>query len=307
MEIKFIMAIFRRRIVRSVLLKIVSFFLCFVMPIPNLAVTAVSHEDDHSDICIFLEGNESEDGEIEIVACTSSQYGICAFFGKLLYDVDRMLFLGCEVGDIDLSFSYVDVGGEVRFLLDGVKNSEKDCILARFYFKRICRGNASFSISGACEDFALFIENGVISKLSPGLFGCMLEDKANGNKNDAVDQTFIPKLVKIDTFNRDGIKIIRFQVAVGKECFASGARLFIVDLESGETEFIYIVGVNRIDGFTGEYSMSSTKKVAVIITAVGYRREGEYWGDKRTEIFWTKKQIQDESEEPILRSTYFIY
>ncbi len=228
----------------------------------------------------------TETEEYELALILSSAHGVCGILCELKYDENTLLYLGGG-SECALELTSLDVGGEVRFILDGIENSEAECVLARLYFKRIGLGECCFELSGIGETSAVYFnETGALINSNAVISGCTVI--GNASSKPSVE---VPKFESFELFERGGERVISFEVRVGNGNFAAGARLFLLDLETGKSEDIRVVGIVSSNGiFKGEYILSGQKKIAISATALGYRREGEIRGERETAITLRSRQ-----------------
>ncbi len=230
---------------------------------------------------ISLEWSEAENGEYAVELVLQSTCGIAGFFGEVCYDENEFLYLSGGAGDNEMSFSSKNIGGCVKILIDGTKNSPGSCVLARLYFKRTAQGNGGMELRCDTGENALcFDENGEILPLSTELFGCVIKPPENEEKVNTV-----PVMKSLDMRLDGEYMVISFTVGSKDGAFASGIKLFVLDLEGGEGESLYVVGVMDNGSFSGEYKFIPYEKMAVTATAVAFDRKGELRGDRVTRVF----------------------
>ncbi len=254
------------------------FCMLFCQDIPICAAKA--------DINISSECRMTETGEYEVSLYLLSDQGICGIMCDMEYDEDSFLFLGGG-SECALKLTYVDVGGGVRFILDGIENSKRECVLARFYFKRIGPRECRIKLSGVGEASAVYLSvTGHTVSAKAAFRGCSAVEDTS-----AAPSAELPEFKSFEIFERGGEWVLSFEVKGGNGNFAAGARLFLLDLEAGKTEDIRVVGVSDAEGiFKGEYILSGQRKIVISATALGYRREGEIRGERETAITHQSRQ-----------------
>ncbi len=261
---------------QRIFLRAMSFFTAFCMFFCyNIPICA-----KENGIRVSLECRMTETEEYELSLTLSSAQGLCGLLCELKYDENAFLYLGGG-SDCALELTYLDISSGVRFILDGSENCESECILARFYFKRIGSGESGFELSCIGESSVVYFnEAGELINSNAILSGCTVI--GNASSEPSVE---VPKFESFELFERGDERVISFEVKVGNGNFAAGARLFLLDLESGESEDVRVVGIVSPTGiFKGEYILSGQKKIAISATALGYRRDSEIRGERKTGI-----------------------
>lgn len=285
--------LFRELAVKSFFLRIVSAIIGLCMSTGSCYLTETvknggfrsTAEEEKSKIALVCKENDRESGEIIVELVFSGQSGLCGFLGELRFDENELLFLSGGDGESGLNFSFLDLGGCVRFLLDGVKNSPRECVLARFYFKRIGDGNGTISLFGACEEDALYINEGnIVSTMQTKLFGCNI-GRAD---DDEIPESEFPCFSRLEVSNDEERSVISFEVCADNRFFAAGVKIYIVELEGAESHEAYVVGVTQSGMLSGEYSFSPQGNYAVIITATAFDRDGETRGEKLVKVCDTR-------------------
>ncbi len=270
-----------------------AFILCFCMSFWNLSIT--SHFAQHSEQGsaeavggrIFLTSRECENDEIEVSLSLESEYGIAAFFGEIIYDPDELLYLGSESGECELALSAADLGGCVRILSDGVKNSEKSCVLSRLRFKKTGNRQTTLTLSGNGDEYAFFFdEKGNLQPFTARLEGCTISEKADCEIKDGANEASTPRLLNFEPSVQDDGVDFCFEIAAPSRCFAAGIKLFVVDLERGTCDAVYIVGIVANGLFSGKYRFNApnAKRLSVVITPISFDRLGEKRGAKTVNI-----------------------
>ena len=240
-----------------------------------------SAEEEKSRIALVCKENDGECDEVTVELVFSGQSGLCGFLGEVRFDENEFLFLSGGDGESGLNFSFLDLGGCVRFLLDGVKNSPRECVLAQFYFIRTGDGNGTISLCGVGEEDALYFneENRPIP-IKTELFGCDI-GRAD---SDNIPENEIPCFSSLAVSNGGEGSVISFEVCADKRFFAMGAKIYIVELDGAESHGAYVVGVTQSGMFSGEYRFSPKGNYAVIITATAFDRDGERRGEKVVKV-----------------------
>lgn len=232
-------------------------------------------------MALVCKENDGESDEVTVELVLSGQSGLCGFLGEVRFDENEFLFLSGGDGESGLNFSFLDLGGCVRFLIDGTQNSPRECVLARFYFKRTGDGNGTISLCRACEEDALYInEKNRVSHMQTELFGCDI----GRAENDEIPESEFPYFSRLEVSNDGEGSVISFEVCADKRFFAAGAKIYIVELDGAESHGAYVVGVTKSGMFSGEYRFSPQKNFAVIITAVAFDRDGETSGEKIVKV-----------------------
>ena len=252
----------------------------------------------HSALCT-LHFSSVSDGILELTISLSSPRGVCAMLCEITYNPQSLLLLSCGTPCEDLNLSFADFDGSLRLLLDSTKNSPPECELVHVYFKRI--GNGATNLNLTCLD-ALYLDGNsgpvatsvtVTANLPPceqGNNTTLTPPNEQGNTaapappneqgNTATPAT-APNLTHFSA--QDGK--ITFTVAANKDCFAAGARLFLVDLESGEITDVTVAGVVGRDGiFTARYPLDEEKSYSVVVTALAFCGLNCSSGEKTTAL-----------------------
>ena len=264
--------------------RVFSVFFSFCLIICFCGGISTSAEKENDYIPLFcLSFAELDGGELEISLSLSSENGICAMMSELSYNEHKFLFLGC--GSDQLNITYEDLGGAVRFLLDGIENSSPECILVTFYFKRIGSGEGEFVLRKADDgDCLYFDDDNKISSCKQGeTEACIVKDPSCETSNGEISPRFTN--FSLDR-GEDRDAILDFLVEVGDGYIFAGIKVFAVDLNSGEYREYYMVGISRGGICSGQGVIELYEQTAVIITAVGYERSGMTAGEKRTEIIY---------------------
>lgn len=265
------------RIVSAIIGLCMSTGSCYLTGMVKNGGFEVSSEEEKSRIALVCKENDGERDEVTVELVFSGQSGLCGFLGEVRFDENEFLFLSGGEGESGLNFSFLDLGGCVRFLLDGIENSPRECVLARFYFKRTGDGNGTISLCRACEEDALYInEKNRVSPMHTELFGCDI----GRAENDEIPKSAFPCFSRLEVSNDGEGSVISFEVCADNRFFAVGAKIYIVELDGAESHGAYVVGVTQCDMFSGEYSFSPKGNYAVIITATAFDRGGEKRGEK---------------------------
>ena len=284
--------IFRGLAVKSFFLRILSAIIgicmcggsCYLTGMVKNVGFEVSSEQEKSRIALVCKENDRESGEIIVELVFSGQSGLCGFLGELRFDENELLFLSGGDGDSGLNLSFLDLGGCVRFLLDGVKNSPSECVLARFYFMRTGEGNGTISLFGACgEDALYFNEENRPIYMKTELLGCDIGLAENNKMPEGSSPCFLDLAVS----SGGEESVISFEVCADKRFFAMGAKIYIVEFDGAESHEAYVVGVTKGGMFSGEYRFSPQGNYAVIITATAFDRDGEKRGEKFVKVCGT--------------------
>ena len=226
---------------------------------------------------IRLEGEE-RGGELEVAVCLDSSGGICGALLDVVYDADEFLLLsvGAECG---LSLSYVDRGGAVRILLDGVENCDAECALARIYFiRRAGRdGTAEFFIGGA-EAYSLCAEGIVEAEITVG--GGVYVGGTGADFCEGVELVSVSARLSEVGEVELGISLSAFG-----DAFSVGARMFFVDFGGGgECGEILVSSVGASRGGTVPCGLGVRGACCVVITPIAYVGRRRIEGEKRVAI-----------------------
>ena len=235
-------------------------------------------DKDDNTIRVLYRVREAEDGILELEISLDSKMGMCAALCVLNYNPDSLIYLSGGAPDDSVSFTAVDFGGELRFLLDSRQNTAPNCVLACLYFKKTGEGKRGFSLK--CRDMRYLGGKGEILSAEAFVVADMPSDDAeSGEKREE----YAPPQLAFWNVNERGIS---FEVKARRGCFAAGVRLFFVDLGgAGEHFEILIVGVVTSDGvFSGEYRFCPESRYAVSVTALCYDRLGVCCGERATAI-----------------------
>lgn len=262
----------------KVLLRAVALLIAALL-IGGLVCLPVGAREMNNSVRLLYRTSEAEDGILEIEISLESGAGICAMLCVLDYNPDSLIYLSGGSPDESVSFTVIDFGGEIRFLLDSRQNTAPDCVLARLYFKKTDAGKKNLSLR--CQDARYLSESGeILSADTLVLADGISEENGNiGNKNECAP----PQIISQEITSDGGIC---FSVKAARDCFAAGARLFFVDLEgAGENFEVLVAGVTSADGIvSGEYHLCPDKRYAISVTAIGYDRLGGHRGERMTVI-----------------------
>ncbi len=225
---------------------------------------------------LLCRASEAEDGILEIEISLESEFGICAMLCELDYTPDSLIYLSGGATDESVSYTEIDFGGELRFLIDSRSNTAPDGVLARLYFKRTGRGRECLSLD--CRAARYLGDAGEILTLE---VDGVPDISINADESGEEDDGYLPEI----TVRGIDVGRVRFKVKA-EDCFAAGVRLFFADL-SGEGEHfeVLVAGVVASNGvFRGEYCFSPDKRYALTLTAVGYGGRDVVRGEGTTVI-----------------------
>ncbi len=263
--------------------------------------------DDGAEAELYLEA-ESECGQITVVLRLSSEGGICGLLAEIGYDDELLVFLGCGLhtdnsgeenggGEMSISesraselkISYYEYDGKVRFLLDGVTNSERECALAEFYFgiREGAVGGIAFNLSAVGEDYVLTLrEDGKLRAVSAKLLSCTLSLASDEVKEE---KPMLPILCRSMLYRRgDGAVLSLSAEIFDGSCFAMGFKLFIISFDGagaqGVTFSRVISRACEEKNIRQEITIEQQSALSIVITPLAYHRGGYIEGEK-TVIF----------------------
>ncbi len=229
---------------------------------------------------VELSGVEGEGGVIEILLQFASEGGICGIYGEMFYDADEFLLLSCGADAEEMVFSYYDCGGEVRILLDGVENYCGEGALVRFYFGRAegaVRGGV-FSL-GKIEAFC-FSEEGGFSELGVDIESDTFEVGACRG----AEERSVPVLSDIEILSGENGEVkVLLSGEVSGDYFAAGFKIFAVEVDSGKSETVYVLGVIGSGGealFERSAVLSARGAASIVVTPLAFWRGGAVEGEK---------------------------
>ncbi len=276
------------------------------------------------DTSLFLSaGENTECGEIAVTVCLSSEKGICGLFAEVGYDGEKLVFLGYDIpeeeegradafeitnddiappiskntregGEKDISVTCLDTGKSLRVLIDGAKNSEGECELARLYFgiRNEAYGRFDFSFYGIGADCVLSLDESgtlreTVSSFTP-VSVLILPD-------DVSDVPALPVLQECRLINSGEESILRLSGTIDdNKCFAAGFELFIINLNGGGTEVLTLSGViERKEGkrsILKDIIIEQKGALSIVVTPMVYRKDGYIAGEKRVILSAYKKQ-----------------
>lgn len=226
---------------------------------------------------ISLRRGEGDDGIFEVIFEAIADEGICGILGAMAYDADKLILLsaGAECGGS--VFSYVDKGGEVRFLIDGVENVEK--IEVSLFFGFAEEGDGDSTVRILCAE-VLSLNNGQITELNTEISNGTAEMRGGDGERAEND---ISPIMSEWRWNNGGEGIVLSVSGFGRGgCVFAGVELFIVRRDGGGEKML----VTRKIPSSGEENIEISVPLgdkyfyAIIITAVVFKRNGSVRGEK---------------------------
>jgi len=274
-------------------LRIIGFLTLCAMFVVIVRIPAEAEIDGtQSEVRLVLHSSETGDGILELLIELDSSCGISAMLCELEYDPDVVIYLSGGASDSEMSFKAIDFGGSLRFLIDSNESSAPCGELARLYFKVTGNGKPRFSLT--CRESALYIDGR--GEICPTAVKVTLPQPEKDTENDSTDgaggedpsdETHAPRLLDLEIRDFE----IAFTVGIERG-FAAGVRLFIVDLDSGESADITVAGVVGEDGvFTGKYRLQEEKSYSVIVTPLSFCAEKRLDGEKKSAVIAWQNQF----------------
>ena len=226
---------------------------------------------------ISLRRGEDAEGVIEVILDARAEGGICGMLGAVAYDADKLILLsaGAECGGS--VFSYVDKGGEVRFLIDGFENVEKIEVSLFFGFAEWGDGDSIVRI--LCAE-VLSLNNGQIVELDAEIANGTAEIRGGDGERAEND---ISPVVSAWRWENGGESIALTISGAGKGgYYFAGGELFIVRRDGGGEKMLVTKMIHASGEENIEISVPLGDKYfyAIIITAVVFKRNGSVRGEK---------------------------
>jgi hypothetical protein len=189
-------------------------------------------------------------GNVEITVHLESGK-LCALAASLEYNSDQFYFVDAKIentladGAEKFVLSYVCDGKSVKFIADGVKNTQSGAILARFYFKARRDGafEFEFRLRGADGICAAAIDgNGRVGHITVDF------SRTQGRICTASDvkkpsETKKPTLMRasMEWEGESDCAELVLPIKTEENCLAVGVKAFVVDTETGKYEVYYLV------------------------------------------------------------------
>ena len=256
-------------------MRVLAVVLCVCMAFFLLPIGVLGAEAGKLEFCtVSLSYGGENDGVFEVVFEAAAENGICGVLGAVSYDAERLILLtaGAECGGA--MFSFLDIGGEVRFLMDGAQNfggavsvslffgmAEGDCGAARVSVALV----EAFCLSGGA------ITNLKVKELN-GVVELGKEGKAEGKL----------ALLAWKLRENGAETVLSVLGLVEGEYFAVGVELFVV-YDDGSGDKILVAGVMPLSGdetFELSVRIDNAEVCAFIITPVAFDRVGRVRGEK---------------------------
>ena len=268
-------------------LRVLAVALCVCVTFCFLPFGVFCSDAEKRERCEFsLEFVGMEEGVFEVVLDVRSDNGSGGALCVVRYDAERLILLsaGAECGGA--TFSFVDIGGEVRLLIDGAENIDSASVSLFFG-----------SVEGACgetEVEVLFAEaycfaDKEIEELEVEILDGVV--RVYGEESAPGSSVQLPVLLSWEVGERDGETVLSVSGRIGEGFFAAGVELFIVR-EDGSGEKMLVAGVTSLSR-NGEFALSvplgEEGWYAMVITPVAFEREGCVRGEK---VVHTIRQIQ---------------
>lgn len=220
---------------------------------------------------------EGEDGVFEVVFEVSAGDGICALLGGIEYDAERLILLSAGADCGDAVFSHIDAIGEVRFLIDGVKNIEFASVNLFFACIEGADGIAELCIS---DVEALRMSGGQIAELDVELRNKKAEICCSDG--DMADERIISALSSWRLESGEIRLTLSVSGLTGVGYFAAGVDLFVVRADGSGEKMLCVKVISPSVGEEIEIFVSAgaSEPYAVIITPVAFNKEGGVRGEK---------------------------
>lgn len=229
------------------------------------------------DVCEVGIRYEENDNEITLLLDLDCAGGFCGVLFGCNYNAEAFSLNYCQAEAEGMIFSYLDEYGAVCLLLDGTEN----CTKARvsLCFKKLSE-SGGFFFAEVVEAYRLS-ESGEIVALTIDM----------PNREIIVEERKEPLPVCVLDASLEAsdsgelCAVICGEISDG--CFALGVKVFAIELESGQSETVYIYNVaDRKRG--GRFELRATLglkgKVSLVVTPLAYSRETAE-GEKRVFVF----------------------
>lgn len=270
-----------------ILFRMIGFLTLVTMLVVISRIPVGAGDDNAQDVTrLILHSIQNDDGILELTIELDSPHGICAMLCDLKYNPKALVYLSGGSDDVNIHFKAIDFGGSLSFLIDSNRNSAPRGTLARLYFKTI--GNGAPDVSLNCREDALYLDDRgeirpaqlKITSLPPD--STPEDDLASGNLSNGKPSSVAapPRLLTLEIGNAE----VTFSVKT-EQGFAAGARLFLVELESGETTDVVVAGVVGKDGIlAGKYRLEDEKSYSVVATPLSFYGQKTSKGEKITAL-----------------------
>ena len=253
-------------------------FLCVCIAFCLLPCGVIGEGADGGGVCtVTLGGGEEKEGVFEVSVGVSADGGLCGVLCAVRYDPERLILMsaGAECGGA--TFSFVDIGGEVRFLIDGAENFGGATVSLFFAAAEGACGKSEVEIIFA-EAYCFADEE--IEELEVEISGGVV--RIGENKAVGGEDADMPALVSWEIGESNGREYLSVSGRVGSGFFAAGVELFVVRGD-GSGEKMFVVGVLSLSG-GGEFDLAlplgKGERCAIVITPVAFDRDGCVRGGK---------------------------
>lgn len=222
---------------------------------------------------------EGDGGVIEVSLGLECEAGICGALVDVEYNGDVFLLLSCGVDGEGLEISYADLGSAVRVLLDGAENCARG-VSVRLYFARVegSVSGGSFQV-GRVEAYR-FSDGGILCALAADI-GVSEVEVGGVAKAESVGASLL-ELEAVRGADGEVTAVICGVVSGGY--FAAGFKIFALELGSGASETVYVVGViggSRGGIFERRVALSLRGNLSLTVTPLAYDRGEMSVGEKR--------------------------
>lgn len=262
---------------------------CFLITSFPSTLLATSGENNVAEL--YLERTTFEDGVAEVSLMLDSSSGMCGLLAVLEYDESSLVLVSCGVADVNanvFNLTFRDDGGNVIFLIDGKQNSASKGALASFYFRLIDedsdRGQVTLlPISDGC---AFYLD---IDREPKELELRISEDSVNVCDQDTCDIVTDASVARLRSVSAElgvgelTLKIVG--VVTGKNHFASGFKIFAVDMKTARTSTTIVARVINGENIELSVSVPFDKRVCIIITPISYNGREISEGEKSVSVF----------------------
>ena len=263
--------------------RLLAIFLCLVaimntrVNVPDGGAFAL----DEIDICsVELSGGEVENGIIEVALSLECEDGFCGVLAEIEYCREDFLLLFCGMDGEEMKCSFYDGDGCVRILLDGAENYAKETV--RLYFER----RDGFWGEGVFEAVKVEVYrfDPVGEICSPDvdfIFPSIEIEKVGGEDAPATVSVIEVMLYRGESGETD----LMLKGSASDSFFATGFRIFAIELDGAESESLEVVGITHGGQFEKRVRLTLRGSVSVVVTPLAYNRLGAIEGDKRVFVF----------------------
>ncbi len=257
-------------------------FLCVCVAFCLLPCGVFGAETENRGKCeLFLMGGSDANGVFEVAVDVSAESGLCGVLCAVRYDAERLILLSVGSDCGGATFSFADIGGEVRFLIDGTENIGGASVSLFFGLSDGACGEADVEVLFA---EAYCFSGGMIDELGLDVPSEVVTIGENGSGRE--EETNPPTLISWEIAESGGGEYLSVSGRVGDGFFAAGVELFIVRGDGSGVKML-VSEVIALSG-DGEFDLAMLLDEgdwhAIVITPVAFCREGFVRGEKRIEV-----------------------